>query len=199
MSDGSNWPVSARLAVVAISVVATVATVGLVVADSFVPLATALVGAGSVIAGAWLAGRWQVRQTRTELQLRNRSTAYLKLAEFLVRLRQAANTPASAAENLDDLADALDSDDWWALQAHVEVFGSSPVRVGFDEILTKRARLRTALNIWNDERASPPEARSRSADVLDKLEERRKEVLKACRELLDAINSELADERASGI
>ena len=188
----NNWPVSAKLSVAGLFVVAAIAIVGLVVADSFVPLATALVGAGSVIAGAWLAGRWQVRQTRMELRLTTRAAAYLRLADFLVRLRQAANTPASAAENLDALADTLDADDWWTLQAHVETFGSSSVRGAFDEILTKRVRLRTALHSWNDERALPPGARSRSTSTLDELEERRKEVLTASRELLDAINSELA-------
>ena len=196
MSNGSQWPFTAKLSVAIVGVVAAVAILGLVVADSFVPLATALIGAGSVIAGAWLAGRWQDQHTRTQLGLTNRSTAYLKLAEFLVRLRQTADTPASAAENLDDLADALDSEDWWTLQANVEVFGSSTVRSSFEEILTRRARLRAALSSWNEQRDMPPGARPPSAPALDKLEERRREVRDASRELLDSINAELADERA---
>lgn len=192
-----KWPVSAKLAVVGLSLVSAVALVGLVVRGSFVPIGTALVGAGSVIAGAWLAGHWQVKHIRTQLQLKNRATAYLRLSEFVVRLRQAANTPASAGESMEDLADTLNADDWWSLQAHVEAFASSSVRQAFDEILTKRVRLRTALHSWNEERSFPPAAGPRSTSGLDRLEECREEVLAGCQELLEAINGELSADQGT--
>ena len=184
-----KWPVSAWLAVASLSLVSAVTIVGIVRGGSIMPIGTALVGAGSVIAGAWLAGRWQIRQIRAELQLTNRSTAYLRLAEFLVRLRQEANTAASTADSLDHLA--IDTDDWWSLQAQIEAFASTSVRQAFGAILTTRVRFRTAYQSWIEERDLPPGVRPGSAG-LDKLDERRQEVLIGCQELFDTINEELS-------
>lgn len=196
MRSKRRWPLTAKVAIVSLAVVAAVALFGLVVEDSFVPLGTALIAGSSAIVGAWLAGHWQEQQARVQLQLSNRSTAYLLLAEFLVRLRAMANTPASAAEDLNDLADVLDSDHWWTLQANVETFASPDVRAAFDAILTARARLRTALASWNEQRAMPADSRPPSGPALDELETRRKEVLASIKELLDRMNLELSGDES---
>ena len=192
-----NWTPSTKVMAIGSLLVAVTATVALLVSEDLVPLGTALVGAGAGVGGAYSAGHWQWKRTRLELSLRNRATAYIKLSEFLVRLRVAANTAASGISDLDELADTLSTEDWFSLQAYVEAFGSPEVRSAFKELLVLRVRLRTALHDWNETRQLPPGSRPPSTPYLEQLNDHRTQVLDNCKGLLERINNELGHKAAS--
>jgi hypothetical protein len=160
------------------------------------PWLTAVIAALSALAGVLLSGWLQERNTRVQVMINNRSSAYVLLTDFLVRLRAVALTPAAGAEDMSSLADVLEDDDWYTLQARVLAFGSIGVTAAFDDALTKRAQLRTALHEWNEHRAlvkqggTPP-----STDLLDELNARRKETLELIEQFLTVIRNELAVRR----
>lgn len=125
--------------------------------------------------------------------LGNRSSAYLRLTEFLVRLRATAQTPASGAEDMSSLADVLEDGDWYTLQASVLAFGSVKVTSSFDDALTKRTQLGTAIYAWNEHRGMVKDGLAApSTDLLDELNARRKETLVVIEGLLTVIREELA-------